>query len=178
MDFRDIKEFFKDSFKFIIIIVVVLVINLYIFTLQQVVGPSMNFTLENNNIVILDRVTYKISDIKREDIVALNDTNSKFLIQRVIGLPGEHIYFIDNTLYINDVKREEPYLGKDTITHDFKLENLGHNKIPEDMYLVLGDNRTNSLDSRDPKVGLVSKKDIIGKVRLRVWPINKFKIVK
>ena len=62
------------------------------------------------------------------------------------------------------------------MTEDFSLSSLGYNIIPEDYYLVLGDNRSDSLDSRDPKVGLVPKKNIIGQVRLRIWPLNKIKI--
>ena len=55
----------------------------------------------------------------------------------------------------------------------FKLSDLNYKVIPDDMYLVLGDNRENSLDSR--KIGLIKKEDIIGKVSFRFWPINKLK---
>ncbi len=78
-------------------------------------------------------------------------------------------------LYING----EPYIEKivdGMITKNFTLKDLGYDVIPDDMYLVLGDNRGDSLDSRN--FGLISKKDIIGKPFLRIWPINKFKVIK
>lgn len=178
MDWLDIKEFVKDTFKYIIFIIVVLVIAVYIVGLQQVVGPSMSPTLSNNDIVILDKISYRFFDIKREDVVALYYADTKYLIKRVIGLPGDTIEFQNNRLYINNSFYPEEYLGEEVVTEDFKLNEIGHFVIPKDMYFVLGDNRGDSMDSRDPKVGLISKKDILGKVRLQIWPLNKIKIVK
>ncbi len=177
MDWLGIKEFFKDTFKYIILIIVILVMAIYVVGLQQVVGPSMSPTLKSNDILILDKISYKFKDIKRGDIVSLYYADTKYLIKRIIGLPGEYIEFKNNILYIDGNIVEENYLN-DVITYDFSITNLGYDKIPEDYYLVLGDNREDSLDSRDPKVGLIKKSDIIGKVRLRVWPLNKIKIVK
>ena len=101
MDFREITEFFKDTLKYIIVIVVVLVIVLYVVTLQQVVGPSMQPTLNEGDVLILNKFQYHIFDVKRNDVVALKYDGSKYLIKRVIGLPGESIYYKDNILYIN-----------------------------------------------------------------------------
>lgn len=178
MDWLSFKEFIKDSLKYIIFIIVVLVIALYVVGLQQVVGPSMQPTLKNNDVVILDKISYRFTDIKRGDIVALYYADTKYLIKRVVGLPGETISFNNNTLYIDDKMYNENYLSKDTITDNFDLSTLGQNKIPEGMYLVLGDNRSNSMDSRNPDVGLIKKENIIGKVRLQIWPLNKFKLIR
>ena len=177
MDWLEIKEFFKDAFKYIVIIIIVLVIAIYVISLQQVVGPSMSPTLKNNDVVILDKATYRFGKIKRNDIVALYYADTKFLIKRVVGLPGESISFKNGNLYINGVLKEEKYL-QNVKTEDFDLTELGYTNIPKNMYLVLGDNRGDSMDSRDKKVGLIKKEDIIGKVRLRIWPLNKLKIVK
>ena len=177
MDFRDIKEFLKDSLWFIIIILVVLLVNIYIISFQQVVGPSMQENLYSGDIVVLNKIIYKFRDVKRCDVVSF-EYDSKNLVKRVIGLPGEYIEYKDNYLYINGTKYTEDYLDKDTITNDFKLEELKGNyyKIPDNMYLVLGDNRSDSMDSRD--FGLISKKDIKGKVSIRIWPLNGIKLVK
>ena len=172
MDWLEIKEFLKDAFKYIIFIVVILVIAIYVVGLQQVVGSSMNPNFKNNDIVILDKISYHFMDIRRYDVVSLYYADTKYLIKRVIGLPGETVEFKNNVLYIDGTEVEEEYL-QDVITEDFSLQELGYTKIPEDMYFVVGDNRGDSIDSRDKSVGLVSKKDIIGKVRLRIWPLNK-----
>lgn len=177
MDWLDIKEFIKDTFKYIIVIVVVLVLAIYVVSLQQVVGPSMSDTLNNNDIVLLDKISYRFTDIKRGDVVSLYYADTKYLIKRVIGLPGEYVEFQDNKLYIDNKYMDEDYV-EDVITDDFSLSELGYDEIPEDMYLVLGDNREDSLDSRDASVGLIPKEDIIGKVRIRIWPLNKIGIVK
>lgn len=175
MDTRDIKEFLKDMIKYLAIIVIILFIAIYVVGLQQVVGPSMSPTLSNNDVLILDKLVYRFKDIEREDIVALYYEDSKFLIKRVIGLPGEYIEYKNNELYINGEKYNEEFL-KDVQTKDFSLNNINYTTIPDDMYLVLGDNRENSMDSRNIKVGLIKKENIIGKVRFRIWPINKIKV--
>ena len=177
MDFREITEFFKDTLKYLIVIVVVLVIVLYVVTLQQVVGPSMQPTLNEGDVLILNKFHYYLFDVKRNDVVSLKYDGSKYLIKRVIGLPGESIYYKDNILYINGNPYKENIV-EGLITEDFDLKDLGYDKIPDDMYLVLGDNRGNSLDSRNKEVGLIKKEDIIGKVFIRIWPLNGFKLVK
>lgn len=177
MDFLDIKEFLKDTLKYIVLIVVVLFTVIYVVTLEQVIGPSMSPTLNNGDVVLLNKFIYKFSDIKRGEIVSLNYSDTKFLIKRVIGLPGEYVEIKDNQVYIGDKILNEYYLDNAKMSN-FSLNDLGFNVIPKDMYLVLGDNRENSMDSRDLKVGLIRKNDIIGRVRVRLWPLNKIGIVK
>ncbi len=176
MDFRDIKEFIIDTLKYILTIVVVIFIVIYVATVQQVVGPSMSPNFKDQEIVLLNKFNYRIFNIKRFDVVSLKYDGTKYLIKRIIGLPGEAIEYKDNTLYVDGTKVSEEFLKADIITTDFSLARLGYEKIPDDMYLVLGDNRENSLDSRE--IGLIKKKDILGKVNLRIWPINRFGYIK
>lgn len=174
MDWLDIKEFFKDIAKYFVIIVIILFIITFIFGITSVVGSSMSPTLKDGEVLILNKFKYRFSDIKREDIVSLRYADTKYLIKRVIGLPGEKVEIINNKLYINGIEYVEDYLSKELNYQDFKLGDLNYTEIPEDMYLVLGDNRENSLDSR--KIGLIKKEDIVGKISFRFWPINKLKI--
>lgn len=178
MDWLDIKEFLKDTFGYVVFIAIILFIAIYIVGLQQVVGPSMSPTLENGDILILDKVTYRFFDIKRNDVIAFYSSKSKYLIKRVVGMPGDYVEFKNNQLYINNELVNEEYLSDNVITEDFSLNSLGYQIIPEDMYFVLGDNRTNSSDSRDYDIGLIKKEDILGKVRFRLWPMNQMKFVK
>lgn len=168
MDWLDIKEFLKDTFKYILFIVVVLFIAIYVVGLQQVVGDSMNPTLNNGDILIIDKLTPKLSNIKRGDIISFYYDESKFLVKRVIGLPGEYIEIKEGKLYING-KVFNDYVDNIKI-ENFKLEELGYNKIPDNYYFVLGDNRNDSLDSRE--IGLIKKSDIVGKKIVKIWPVK------
>ena len=168
MDFLDIKEFIKDAIKYILFIIIVLVIAIYVIGLQQIIGDSMNPTLNNNDVIIVDKLTPKFINLKRGDIISFYFEESKFLIKRVIGLPGEHIEIKNNKIYINNEEINDYVTAN---TSDFSLTELGYKKIPENMYFVLGDNRENSLDSRDYRVGLIHKDNIIGKKIVRLWPL-------
>ena len=125
----------------------------------------MQPTLQEGNIVIVSKLSYKFGDIKRGDILVFEYDGMKNLIKRVIGLPGEKIEFKNNTLYIDGIAYKESYL-ENIKTNDYKVE-----KVEENHYIVLGDNRENSYDSRE--IGQISKDDIIGKVVLRLWPFKK-----
>ncbi len=174
MDLRDIKEFTKDTLSYILTAGVVLFVIIYVVTLQQVVGPSMDSTLKNQDIVLLSKSHYKLFDVKRFDVIAFSYADTKYLIKRVIGLPGDKVEYKNNILYINDEQIEEEFLEGHKTT-DFTTARLGYDTIPEGKYLVLGDNRENSLDSRS--FGLIDEKDILGKVSIKIWPIYEIKLV-
>lgn len=133
-------------------------------------------TFYDNDILILNKLKYRFSDIERGDVVALRFEDTNYLIKRVIGLPGEVIEFKDNQLYVNGEVVEEDYLEDDVITEDFQLSQIGYEKIPEGMYFVLGDNREHSSDSRE--LGLVTERDILGETSIRIFPFNRIKIFK
>ena len=131
-------------------------------------GDSMVPTLKEGQILLLNKYTYRFNDIKRNDIIVIKVGKSE-IIKRVIGLPGETIEYKDNILYINGEAVEDKY---NTETGDFTLKGICNcDKIPEGKYLVLGDNRVVSSDSRI--IGLIDKKEIIGKTSISLWPIKK-----
>lgn len=159
-------EKIKDSISFIIIILAIILIRLFIVTPVRVDGPSMNDTLHDGDILLLDKYDNKY---ERFEIVVFNYSGER-LIKRVIGLPGEVVSYKNNKLYINGNEIEDNYgLG---YTEDFELKNLNLTKIPDNEYLVMGDNRNNSLDSR--YFGTISKDKILGSVKYRLFPFNKF----
>lgn len=170
---RKTRELIKKIYPYIIVVIVVVLIRSFIVTPAVVDGQSMEDTLYNNNVVILNKLDYKLNDIKRFDVVVLKYNGEK-LIKRVIGLPGEHVEYKDGNLYIDGFLTEDTY-GK-TGTDDFKLETLGYLNIPGDMYFVVGDNRSNSADSRI--LGLIKKEDILGSVSYRIFPLTKIGRVK
>lgn len=170
MDLRDVKEFIKDSLKYLIVVAIVFFIALFVVSFEQVVGPSMKGTLNAGDVTIVNKLVYKFRTIKRNEIVSINQKD-KIMVKRVIGLPGEHIEYKDNRLYVNGSLVLENNISVET--KNFKLEDIGYETIPKDMYFVLGDNRTNSSDSRE--FGLVKKDEIIGKIVMRVYPFSKIK---
>lgn len=169
------RELLKTIFSYIFIIAAVIFIRIFIIDPVRVDGPSMNTTLANGEIMLLNKLAYIRHDIKRFDIVVIK-SNNKLIIKRVIGLPGEIIEYKDNVLYINGKKVNDPYPS--TATDDFTIGDIGHVKVPGDTYFVMGDNRSDSLDSRYPSVGVIKKDQILGKAKLVLWPINRFGFVK
>lgn len=176
MDLREVREFIIDTSKMILTIVAVIFVIMYVASIQQVVGSSMSPTFESQEIVILNKLHYRFFDIKRFDVISFEYDSTKYLIKRVIGLPGEKIEYKDNVLYVNGKEVEEEFLTEDITTENFSLTGLGYETIPEGMYLVLGDNREDSLDSRE--IGLIKEEEILGKVNLRIWPITKIRYIK
>ena len=167
------KITFKSIIPYIIVVVIVILLRTFIITPAMVDGDSMMPNLQNNNIVLLNKLKYKLNGLNRFDVVVINHDGTK-LIKRVVGLPGEHVEYKDNALYVDGFLIDENF--KHDTTHDFKLESIGYLTIPGDMYFVVGDNRNNSLDSR--VLGLMSKDEIIGKVNIRIFPLNKIGSVK
>jgi len=168
-------EFIKDMLGYIIVIIIVILIRNYVIAPAEVFEESMSPNLHDGDIILLDKISYKFKDIKRFDVIVFDYDQTKYLIKRVIGLPGDYIEYKDNVLYINNKIIEEPYLDNIT-TENFSLTDLGYEKIPNDMYLVLGDNREVSIDSR--KIGLIKKDEITGKAFIRIFPFNKISTTK
>lgn len=140
----------------ICIILVIIVIKIFIFDVAIVKGNSMYPTLKNNHFVIYSKIK---SNYSRFDIVII-EIDNKYYIKRVIGLPNETIEYKNNKLFINNKEVRESI---NTITSDFSLiEICQYDKIPENKFLVLGDNREDSYDSRN--YGLIDKSEIKGAV--------------
>ena len=163
------KNKVKVLLPYIIIILVVLFIKAFIVTPIKVNGESMYPTLEEGDIMILNKTAYYFNKPERFDIVVVNMPD-EYLIKRVIGLPGEHIEYKNNTLYIDGKKVKENF--KHGVTANFNIEELGSDTIPLNTYLVLGDNRENSLDSRE--LGVIREDQLLGRTSLIILPFNRF----
>lgn len=164
---ENIKRFFKELIPYVIIIVIVVFVRTYIVTPVKVDGNSMDPTLDNNQVLLLNKFD---DSYERFDVVVFNHSTGK-LVKRIIGLPGDNIYYKNNQLYINNNVTDEPFDRK--TTKDFNLTDIGYDTIPEGKYFVLGDNRIDSLDSR--YIGLIDKEDIEGVVKLSLFPLKKVK---
>lgn len=162
---------------------IVLLVHQFLFAPVSVDGESMMPTLKNRDRIILN----KFEKVDRFDIVVFPgpDDPSRLYIKRVIGLPGDEIIMQDDTLYINGKSVNEPYLDvfkskladNQLLTGDFTLmAKTGVSKVPAGEYFVMGDNRSNSKDSRI--FGFVHGDQIDGTAEFRIWPLNDFGFIK
>lgn len=154
---------YKDIMSYVVIILAVVLIRTFVFTVIRVNQESMYNTLKEGDLMILKKYD---KNYDRFDIVVVND-NGKKIIKRIIGLPKETIEYKDSILYINEEVMEDAYSKSET--KDFK----GY--CAEDEYFVMGDNRLVSKDSRI--IGCIEKKDIVGKASFRFFPFSAFGIV-
>lgn len=159
------KNIIKEYLPYAIIIVVVVLIRTFLITPARVSGDSMDDTLINKEIVLVNKIYLTTSEIKRYDIVVVK-YNDEYLIKRVIGLPNERIEYYENKLYVNDIEKTDM---KFESTEDF------HFVTKADEYFVMGDNRDVSKDSR--YFGAVKKEDITGMVNFIIYPFDKFGVI-
>ena len=172
------KEILSTSIYLLVVLCAAYLIITYVGQRTQVSGSSMETTLSDGDNLLVDKITYRFSEPKRFDIIVFPfqyDTDT-YYIQRIIGMPGETVQIdYDGNIYINGSLLEESY-GREVI------QNPGRAAEPitlgEDEYFVMGDNRNNSSDSRDPSVGNIHRKDIIGRAWVRIWPFSKFGVLK
>ena len=157
------KNYIKEFLPYFIVILVVIFIKIFVFSPIRLNGASMNPTLNDKDIMILDEISYRFSEIERFNIVVVKEEN-EYLIKRIIGLPGEKIEYKDNKLYIDGKYVKEDFKHMETM--DFSTT------LGEDEYFIMGDNRTNSTDSRI--FGPISRDEIIGKTSLTILPISRF----
>ena len=167
------KSGIKNLLSYVVVIIVALLIKEYVFSPIKVNGTSMYPTLKDGDIMILNEIGYYLNGLNRFDIVVVNNGGEK-IIKRVIGLPGEVVEYKYNKLYINGEEIKEDFEHEDT--KDFSLQDINIDKIPEDYYFLVGDNRNNSKDSR--VIGLIHKSQIRGKTSFIVYPFDKIGSVK
>ena len=140
-------------------------------------GSSMESTLSHGDNLIVDKITYRFASPKRYDIIVFpfRYKENTYYIKRIIGLPGETIQIQDGVIYINDEVLTESY-GREVM----KSSGLAEEPIVlgEDEYFVLGDNRNDSTDSRDPNVGVIHRDEIIGRAWVRIWPLDQIGVLK
>ena len=149
--------------------VAVLIATLFL-PILQIAGDSMSPTLEHDEIVVL----LKTKDFDRGDLIGFY-YQGKILLKRVIALPEDEVAIDgDGNVYVNGALLEEPYVTEKGLG-DCDLEFPYH--VPGTGYFVMGDKRSNSVDSRNSVIGAIEMEDIIGKVVVKVWPLSEIGFV-
>lgn len=151
-----------------------IVIHQFVAQPHRVLSVSMEPTLIEEDRLIVEKLSYQFGEPGRGDIIVFRfpDNTDIFLIKRIIALPGETITIIDNQVYINGEQLDEPYI-KDVLT-TFPGASIDADvpfTVPEGEYIVMGDNRAQSGDSRS--WGTVSEELLVGKAAFRYWPPSK-----
>ena len=172
-----LKEILSTSVYLLVVLLVTYLIVNYVGQRTQVVGSSMESTLSDGDNLIVDKITYRFQDPERYDIIVFPFKYEKntYYIKRIIGLPGESVRIDNNgVIYVNGEIMNENY-GREVILDPGVAKN--EITLGEDEYFVIGDNRNNSTDSRDPMVGNIHRDDILGRAWLRIWPLSKFELL-
>jgi len=167
------ENFWQEMFKtFALAGLLAFGIRTFIAEARYIPSGSMEPTLQINDHLMIEKVSYHLQKPERGDIVVFNPTDTlkqenyhQAFIKRIIGLPGDTV----------EVKGGHVYINGEVITEDYIKEipkyNYGPQIVPDDQYLVLGDNRNNSYDSH--LWGFVPRENLIGKAFVRFWPLNR-----
>lgn len=159
---------------------IVLVISLALFfvyafgTQVTMVGQSMSPFLESDNVMLMNRLSYRFSDPERFDVVAFDKGDGKLNVKRIVGLPGETVQIKEGRIYIEDSLLETP---KELESVPFAGLAEHPVELGDDEYFLLGDNRTLSEDSRFADVGNVERAQLKGKVWLKIFPLIELKLI-
>ena len=173
-----LKEILSISIYLLLVFCAAYLIVTYVGQRTQVSGSSMETTLSDGDHLIVDKISYRFEAPERFGIIVFPfqyDTDT-YYIKRIIGMPGETVQIDESgNIYIDGEVLEENY-GREVIQSPGRA--IDPILLGDDEYFVMGDNRNNSSDSRDPSVGNIHRRDIIGRAFVRIWPTSKFGILK
>lgn len=177
-----IKELLDWIKTIAIALVLVFLIKYFLIGNYQVDGHSMEPSFYDGERIIVNKIIYDIRKPERGEVIVLHSPEGRDFIKRIIALPGEQIEVIGDEVWIDGERLVEPYLveairqaeeqGFEYNDTDYALQT-----VPENEYFVMGDNRSNSKDSRDPALGFVPEENIVGRAELIYWPFSQFHFV-
>lgn len=136
-------------------------------------GPSMLPTLHSGERLVVERVTYLFRPPHRGEVIVFRYPLNprEYFVKRVVGLPGDRVAIKDGYLWVNGQRLEEEYVNARALRAFPEVE------VPPDHYFVMGDNRNNSEDSRDPRVGFIPRELVVGRAIWRYWPVERITVL-
>ncbi|MBQ9625213.1 MAG: signal peptidase I [Clostridia bacterium] len=168
-----IDEFLSFSLHIGLGFLIAIFLVTFVFRFTIVKGESMAQTLNNNQVLYMDKVGYRFNNPERGDIVICRYPYfSENCIKRVIAMPGETIGIKNGVVYVNDDPTIDEWQG------NYDLADMATIRVPDNCYFVMGDNRGNSKDSRDKSVGCIPKDKIYGKAVFSLYPFDKVGTIK
>lgn len=173
-----VKELLNTSLYLLVVLGLTYLCITYVGQRTEVSGASMENTLEHKDQLIVDKLSYRFRDPQRFDIIVFpfQYEEDTYYIKRIIGMPGETVKIdADGTIWIDGEALDESY-GREVIKSPGRAG--VEITLAKDEYFVLGDNRNNSSDSRDPSVGNIKRNEIVGRAWIRIWPFGKIGVLK
>ena len=166
-----LREIISFAGYVVFVVLFTYIIVTYVGQRTEVVGSSMYPTLHDGDNLLVDKISYRFTDIERFDIIVFEYQHEEnvYYIKRIIGLPGETVQITDGNIYINGELLEEDYGYEMMESAGLAAEPV---TLGENEYFVLGDNRNDSTDSRDPRVGNITRDIIVGKAFVRIYPFD------
>ena len=167
-------EIFRDYAITIIIALTISFVVCQFVRPTRVVGQSMEQTLSNGDFLLLNKTAYKKEAPKYKDIVVIeagSNFDVKYIIKRVIGVPGDKIDIVGSEVRVNGEVLDEEYINKDEVPYgDYDI----HLTLRDEEIFVMGDNRNHSSDSRSQRVGAINYKEkVMGRIAFRIFPFEK-----
>ena len=179
---REEKGIFRELLGWLLYILIIIgltyVIITYVGQRTRVSGQSMEPMLHDGDNLIVDKLSYHFKAPERFDIIVFpyKYEENTYYIKRIIGLPGETVQIADGYVYIDGEQLTSDIYGAEV------MESAGIVAQPitlgADEYFVLGDNRNHSTDSREPNVGVLHRKDLLGKAWVRIYPFDQIGVIK
>ncbi|PGL71189.1 signal peptidase I [Bacillus sp. AFS055030] len=172
------KDSAWQTFKLLIYsFTIALIVKVFIFSPFIVQGASMQPTLHNNDYLFVNKASFHLSTINRGEVVIIKKQNDpKYYVKRIIGLPNDTVHLTNGNLYINGKQVSENYLNDHLKNVYKKYLQFNQVKVPNQSYLVMGDNRLNSKDSRNG-LGYIKQSEIVGKVEGVFFPFDRVRII-
>lgn len=184
----------KDSIEWIKAIVIatliVVLVRWFLFTPTLVSGDSMQPNFHDKERLIVNKIVYSFREPKRGEVIVFHAPQKKDYIKRVIALPGESVMVKGDDVFIDGKILDEPYIREQVnearskgtfynriMNYLVGSEGIEAVKVPVGTLFVMGDNRSQSKDSRDPTVGFIPYEEIVGRADIIFWPLSEFKIV-
>ncbi|MCR5201919.1 MAG: signal peptidase I [Lachnospiraceae bacterium] len=178
---KKVVNIFTFAICLVLAFVVAWGLNAYVVSFTHIDGSSMEPSFSHKDLILVNKLAYKFKDPKRYDVIVFRprgNSTGTYFIKRVVAVPGETVWISEGKVFVRHKDGTSEALDDQKYALSEYIEDAGEAAQPmelnKNMYFVLGDNRNQSTDSRDPLVGIVSKSDIEGKASFCMWPLKRF----